>query len=105
MPRAPEHGAVAAGPPDLRSGGGLAEGREFAAKYADSIIAGANGNKAKKEFRDDIRRRAARYSRNPDDIKVLFLFAPVMGETEAGGEGKIRSGVWRSSASSTGAWG
>jgi FMN-dependent oxidoreductase (nitrilotriacetate monooxygenase family) len=70
------------GRPTYVQAGGSERGREFAAKHADSIIAGANGNKAKKEFRDDIRRRAARYNRNPDDIKVLFLFAPVMGDTE-----------------------
>jgi FMN-dependent oxidoreductase (nitrilotriacetate monooxygenase family) len=62
--------------------GGSEKGRDFAAKYSDSIIAGANGNRAKREFRDDIRRRAAKFGRNPDDVKVLFLFAPVMGETE-----------------------
>ena len=36
-----------------------------------------------KEYRDDVRRRAAKFGRNPDDIKVLWLFSPVMGETEA----------------------
>ena len=70
------------GRPTYVQAGGSERGRDFAAKYADSIIAGANGVKAKKEFRDDIRRRAARFNRNPDDIKVLFLFSPVMGETE-----------------------
>jgi FMN-dependent oxidoreductase (nitrilotriacetate monooxygenase family) len=70
------------GRPTYVQAGGSERGRDFAAKHADSIIAGANGNKAKREFRDDIRRRAARYNRNPDDIKVLFLFAPVMGDTE-----------------------
>lgn len=70
------------GRPTYVQAGGSEKGRDFAAKHADSIIAGANGNKAKKEFRDDIRRRAARFNRNPDDIKILFLFSPVMGETE-----------------------
>jgi alkanesulfonate monooxygenase SsuD/methylene tetrahydromethanopterin reductase-like flavin-dependent oxidoreductase (luciferase family) len=58
------------------------KGRDFAAKHADSIIAGANGTKAMKAFRDDIRQRAAKFGRDPDDIKVLYLFSPVMGETE-----------------------
>ncbi len=81
------------GRPTYVQAGGSDRGHDFAAKYADSIIAGANGNKAKKEFRDDIRRRAARYNRNPDDIKVLYLFGPVMGETEAEAKAKYARSV------------
>ena len=35
-----------------------------------------------KEYRDDVRARAKAHGRNPDDIKVLFLIAPVLAETE-----------------------
>jgi alkanesulfonate monooxygenase SsuD/methylene tetrahydromethanopterin reductase-like flavin-dependent oxidoreductase (luciferase family) len=35
-----------------------------------------------KAFRDDVRARAVKHGRNPDDIKVLYLVAPVLGETE-----------------------
>jgi alkanesulfonate monooxygenase SsuD/methylene tetrahydromethanopterin reductase-like flavin-dependent oxidoreductase (luciferase family) len=34
-----------------------------------------------KAFRDDIRLRAAKAGRNPDDVKVLFLVTPTLGET------------------------
>jgi long-chain alkane monooxygenase len=71
------------GRPAYIQAGGSERGRDFAAKHADSIIAAANGTKAMKEFRDDVRRRALKFGRNPDDIKVLWLFSPVMGETEA----------------------
>lgn len=81
------------GRPTYVQAGGSEKGRDFAAKYADSIIAGANGNKAKREFRDDVRRRAAKFGRNPDDIKVLYLFAPVMGETEEEARAKYKRGV------------
>jgi FMN-dependent oxidoreductase (nitrilotriacetate monooxygenase family) len=70
------------GRPTYVQAGGSEKGRDFAAKHADSIIAAANGPRAMKEFRDDVRRRAAKFGRNPDDIKVLWLFSPVMGETE-----------------------
>jgi len=70
------------GRPFYVQAGGSPRGRDFAAKHADSIIASANGVAAMKEFRDDVRARAKKFGRNPDDIKVLFLFAPVMGETE-----------------------
>ena len=33
-------------------------------------------------LRDDVRARAAALGRNPDDIKVLFLCSPLLGETE-----------------------
>lgn len=70
------------GRPTYVQAGGSPRGRDFAAKHADSIIVGAQGNAAKKAFRDDIRQRAAKFGRNPDDIKLLFLFSAVMGDTE-----------------------
>jgi FMN-dependent oxidoreductase (nitrilotriacetate monooxygenase family) len=71
------------GRPAYIQAGGSDKGRDFAAKHADSVIATANGVEGMREFRDDIRARAAKFGRNPDDIKVLYLFSPVMGETEA----------------------
>ena len=70
------------GRPTYVQAGGSDKGRDFAAKHADSIIATANGPKAMKEFRDDVRQRAVKFGRNPDDIKVLYLFSPVLGATE-----------------------
>ena len=35
-----------------------------------------------KQFRDDVRERAAGFGRNPDDVKILFQLTPVLGETE-----------------------
>lgn len=70
------------GRPTYVQAGGSPRGRDFAAKHADSIIAVANGPEQMKAFRDDVRARAATFGRNPDDIKVLYLFSPIMGETE-----------------------
>jgi FMN-dependent oxidoreductase (nitrilotriacetate monooxygenase family) len=81
------------GRPAYIQAGGSPRGRDFAAKHADSIIAKANGVKGMKEFRDDVRNRAAKIGRNPDDIKVLFLFAPVIGETEAEAKAKNERGL------------
>ena len=71
------------GRPIYFQAGGSPRGRDFAAKHADTIIATANGVKQMKQFRDDVRQRAVRFGRNPDDIKVLYQLAPVLGETEA----------------------
>jgi alkanesulfonate monooxygenase SsuD/methylene tetrahydromethanopterin reductase-like flavin-dependent oxidoreductase (luciferase family) len=35
-----------------------------------------------KKYRDDVRQHAVAAGRNPDDIKVLFLVYPILGETD-----------------------
>jgi FMN-dependent oxidoreductase (nitrilotriacetate monooxygenase family) len=70
------------GRPAFIQAGGSSRGRQFAAKTADSIIATANGIEGMRSYRDDVRARAEVQGRKPDDIKVLFLVSPVLGETE-----------------------
>jgi alkanesulfonate monooxygenase SsuD/methylene tetrahydromethanopterin reductase-like flavin-dependent oxidoreductase (luciferase family) len=62
--------------------GGSPQGRDFAAKYADTVIAAATGVAGMKEYRDDVRARATTHGRKPDEIKVLFLVTPVLAETD-----------------------
>jgi long-chain alkane monooxygenase len=81
------------GRPTYVQAGGSHRGRDFAAKHADSIIVQVGGIKAMKQFRDDVRGRAKKFGRNPDDIKVLYLFAPVMGETEEEAQNKNLRGI------------
>jgi FMN-dependent oxidoreductase (nitrilotriacetate monooxygenase family) len=69
------------GRPVICQAGGSAKGLDFAAKYADTIIAVPRGARARKAFRVDVRARAARFGRDPDDIKVLFVTMPILGET------------------------
>jgi long-chain alkane monooxygenase len=71
------------GRPAYFQAGGSPKGREFAARHADSILAGANGVEGMKAFRDDIRARAAANGRDPDDIKVSFLVTPILAEVES----------------------
>lgn len=70
------------GRPIYFQAGGSPRGRAFAARHADVIIATANGVKAMKAFREDVRAKAIEFGRNPDDIKVLFQLAPVLADTE-----------------------
>jgi FMN-dependent oxidoreductase (nitrilotriacetate monooxygenase family) len=70
------------GRPVFVQAGGSPRGRGFAARHADSIIATANGVEGMKQYRDDVRRHAESFGRNPDDIKVLFLVYPILGETD-----------------------
>jgi FMN-dependent oxidoreductase (nitrilotriacetate monooxygenase family) len=69
------------GRPTFVQAGGSPAGRDFAAKYADSIIATATGIEGMTEYRDDVRARAEGHGRKPDDVKVLFLVSPILAET------------------------
>jgi long-chain alkane monooxygenase len=69
------------GRPVFVQAGGSPRGREFAATYADSIIATATGIEGMKAYRDDVRARMAAHGRKPDDCKVLFLVSPILGDT------------------------
>lgn len=68
--------------PTFVQAGGSPRGRTFAAQTADSIIAPSFGIAGNKAYRDDVRAKAIAAGRNPDDIKVLFLAAPIIGATE-----------------------
>ena len=70
------------GRPVFIQAGGSPRGREFAAKYADSIIATATGIEGMKAYRDDVRAKMEAHGRKPDDCKVLFLVSPILGDTE-----------------------
>jgi FMN-dependent oxidoreductase (nitrilotriacetate monooxygenase family) len=70
------------GKPVFVQAGGSPRGRAFAAMHADSIIAVGNGVEGMKSYRDDVRRHAIAAGRNPDDVKVLFLVYPILGETD-----------------------
>jgi FMN-dependent oxidoreductase (nitrilotriacetate monooxygenase family) len=69
------------GRPAYIQAGGSPRGRQFAAQHADSIIATTNGIEGMKQYRNDVRARAAAIGRDPDSIKVLFLIAPVVADT------------------------
>jgi len=78
------------GRPVLCQAGASPKGRNFAAKYADTIIAVGNTPAEMKAYRDDIRERAQGHGRKPDDCKVLFLVSPVVDETEEAVRAKVQ---------------
>ncbi len=69
------------GRPTICQAGASVPGREFAAQYADTIIASATGVEDMKAYRDDIRARMETSGRNPDDCKVLFIISPIVADT------------------------
>jgi alkanesulfonate monooxygenase SsuD/methylene tetrahydromethanopterin reductase-like flavin-dependent oxidoreductase (luciferase family) len=50
----------------------------FASRWADTIITNALTVEKMKTFREDVRRLAASYGRDPDGVKVLFLAYPIV---------------------------
>ena len=77
------------GRPTFVQAGGSPRGRKFAAMTADSIIAPSAGIKANKAYLDDVRAHAAAAAPDPDDIKVLFVTSPILGETESEAKDKL----------------
>ncbi|MFI8632381.1 NtaA/DmoA family FMN-dependent monooxygenase [Microbacterium sp. NPDC077663] len=66
------------GHPLLVQAGSSPRGRDFSAKHSELIFAPTEGGVAgMKAFRDDIRERAAKFDRNPDDIKIIFASFPL----------------------------
>ncbi len=84
-PRSPQ------GHPVICQAGGSPRGRAFAARWADTIIAAAGSVAGMKEYRDDIRAQAAALGRNPDDIKVMFLIAPIVDESDEAAQARQRA--------------
>lgn len=82
VPRPPQ------GHPVLIQAGASGIGRDFAARTADAIFASVVNKTAAQAFHADIRDRAKTFGRNPDHVKILPGFIPVIGRTQAEAEEK-----------------
>jgi FMN-dependent oxidoreductase (nitrilotriacetate monooxygenase family) len=71
------------GRPLLVQAGSSQDGREFAAQYAEAVFTAQQTLAGAQEFYSDIKKRARRLGRDPDEIKILPGLVPVIGSTEA----------------------
>ena len=71
------------GRPVFLQAGASDRGRDFAARWAEVVFVTHSAPEAAREFRDDLRARAERFGRRPDDIKVLPGVVPIVAETRA----------------------
>ncbi|MBO3095241.1 NtaA/DmoA family FMN-dependent monooxygenase [Cellulomonas dongxiuzhuiae] len=71
------------GRPVICQAGGSPAGRNLGATHADTIISAVVGVDAMKAYRDDISERLLAVGRKPSDVKVLFLVAPILADTDA----------------------
>jgi len=69
------------GRPVLIQAGSSEAGRGFASRHADVIFTGQSTLEDAKEFYQDIKGRAVKHGRNPDEILILPGCAPVVGHT------------------------
>jgi N-acetyl-S-(2-succino)cysteine monooxygenase len=68
--------------PVIFQAGASEPGRELAARTADVVFTLQTDISASRAFREDIRKRAIRFGRDPEKIKVLPGITPIVGKTD-----------------------
>src|SRR6185503_12154118 len=76
VPRSPQ------GRPLLVQAGSSEVGKDLAARHADAVFTAQPTLADGKAFYADLKRRAARFGRDPGHLKILPGIAPVIGPTE-----------------------
>jgi len=69
--------------PLLVQAGSSADGKEFAAKWAEAIFTAQPTLEESQAFYSDLKRRAVAAGRDPDHVVILPGIVPVIGDTEA----------------------
>jgi FMN-dependent oxidoreductase (nitrilotriacetate monooxygenase family) len=69
------------GRPVLLQAGASDRGKDFAARWAEVVFVTHSAPDPAAEFRHDLRARAERFGRDPDEIKVMPGIVPVVAET------------------------
>lgn len=77
------------GYPVIMQAGGSEWGRDLAARTAEVVYSVAPTDAIGKEFRDDLRARAARIGRNPDHMKIMAGLSPIIGDTQEAAQRKL----------------
>jgi FMN-dependent oxidoreductase (nitrilotriacetate monooxygenase family) len=62
--------------------GNSPDGRNLSARYSDAMIASVNTVEAMKAFRADMHQRLIGHGRRPQDLKIMYLVAPVIAATD-----------------------
>lgn len=70
------------GKPVICQAGASEAGIDLAARVADLVVSAPKGREAMRAYRDKVRSRAADFGRDPDDVRVLYMVTPILGETE-----------------------
>ena len=76
------------GHPVIVQAGASEQGRELGAATAEVIYAIHGSLERARGYYDDVKRRMAKYGREPDDLKIMPAFCPVVGRTRAEAQAK-----------------
>ena len=76
------------GHPVIVQAGASEQGRELGAATADVIYAIHNSVDSARAYYDDVKGRMAKYGRQPEDLKIMPAFCPVVGRTRADAQAK-----------------
>jgi FMN-dependent oxidoreductase (nitrilotriacetate monooxygenase family) len=68
--------------PVVAQAGNSTPGRELAAKQADTMLALAKTPAEMKALRQDMDSRLIKHGRKPQDLKILFMATPYLGDTD-----------------------
>jgi FMN-dependent oxidoreductase (nitrilotriacetate monooxygenase family) len=74
------------GRPVFLQAGASDRGRDFAARWAEVIFVTHSSPEAARDFRADLHKRAEKFGRRPEELKVLPGIVPVVAETRAEAE-------------------
>ena len=77
------------GHPVIVQAGASERGRELGAATADVIYAINGSLDAARAYYDDVKGRMAKYGREPDELKIMPAFCPVLGRTRAEAQAKF----------------
>ena len=78
------------GQPVLIQAGASEAGKEFASRHAELVFTTSGTASGAVGFYDDVKGRAARHGRRPEEIRILPGCAPIVGDTEADAERKYQ---------------
>ncbi|WP_435166035.1 LLM class flavin-dependent oxidoreductase [Paenibacillus glycanilyticus] len=81
------------GQPVIFQAGASDVGKDYAAKHADAIFTGHDSVEDAVSFYQDVKRRAAAFGRNPDNVLVFPGIGPIIGSTEEEAERKYQEVV------------
>ena len=79
------------GRPVLIQAGSSEAGKNFAARHADAVFTGGASLEDGVRFCQDVRQRAARFGRGPEDVLILPGCGPIVGGTMAEAEAKYEA--------------
>jgi len=82
VPRSPQ------GHPVIMQAGSSPRGRDFGARWGEIIFTLQHAKPDMQAFRADMRERAARFGRDPNECAILVSVDPIIGETRAIAEAK-----------------